>query len=95
VRYLQLARRLRELGAHAIPRGPRSGTRANPGGLTARELQVAHLLAEGRRNTEIAEELGLSLKTIDHHVSAVLAKLEVRSRTEAAVALARLERTPS
>ncbi|HWG84576.1 MAG TPA: LuxR C-terminal-related transcriptional regulator [Deinococcales bacterium] len=58
-------------------------------------MQVAHLLAEGRRNTEIAEELGLSLKTIDHHVSAVLAKLEVRSRTEAAVALARLERTPS
>jgi len=45
---------------------------------------VLALIAEGFRNAEIARRLSVSAKTVDHHVSAVLAKLGVRSRTEAA-----------
>ncbi len=84
------ARRLRELGAHDIPRGPRPATRANPAGLTAREVEVLRLIAAGLRNAEIAERLSLSSKTVDHHVSAALAKLGSRSRSEAVQAAARL-----
>lgn len=76
------ARRLRELGAREVPRGPRASTRANAAGLTARELEVAALLAEGLTNAGIAERLVLSPKTVDHHVSAVLAKFSVSSRRE-------------
>jgi DNA-binding CsgD family transcriptional regulator len=65
-------------------RGPREATRANPAGLTARELQVLELVAGGLQNREIAERLVLSTRTVDHHVSAVLRKLGTRSRVEAA-----------
>jgi DNA-binding CsgD family transcriptional regulator len=85
-----VARRLRELGERGLPRGPRPKTRANPAGLTARELEVLGLLAEGLRNAQIAERLVLSGKTIDHHVSAILRKLDVRSRGEATAEAARL-----
>jgi DNA-binding NarL/FixJ family response regulator len=76
-------RRLRKAGARGLPRGPRGTTRANPLGLTNRQLEILDLLAEGMRNAEIAERLSASPKTIDHHVSAVLAKLGARSRAEA------------
>ncbi|MDE3133427.1 MAG: AAA family ATPase [Acidobacteriota bacterium] len=81
--------RLRELGAK-VPRGPRPQTRANPVGLTGRELEVLVLLAEGLRNGEIARRLVVSEKTVDHHVSAILRKLDVRTRTQAATEAARL-----
>jgi len=68
-------RRLRGRGARGLPRGPRPATRSNPAGLTAREQEVLALVAEGRRNGEIAERLVVSRKTIDHHVSAILRKL--------------------
>ena len=75
--------RLRRAGT-PIPRGPRPTTLANPAALTARQLEVLDLLAAGRTNAEIAEELYISAKTAAHHVSAILTKLAVRSRTEAA-----------
>jgi DNA-binding CsgD family transcriptional regulator/tetratricopeptide (TPR) repeat protein len=85
-----VAQRLRGLGARSIPRGPRPGTRANPAHLTRREAEILTLIAEGRRNAEIANRLFLSRRTVAHHVTAILAKLGVRSRTEAARAAARL-----
>jgi len=85
-----VARRLRELGERAVPRGPRPRTRANPYGLTARELDVLPLLAQGLRNAEIAKRLVVSQKTVDHHVSAILRKLNVRTRGEASAAALRL-----
>ena len=84
------ARRLRELGERGLPRGPRPQTRDNPAGLTARQLEVLPLLAEGLRNAEIAERLVVSPKTVDHHVSAILGKLGVRSRLEAVAEAGRL-----
>lgn len=82
-------RRLRELGASAIPRGPRASTRANPVGLTARELEVLGMVAQGLPNQAIAARLFLSTRTVDHHVSAVLGKLDVTRRADVAGAAAR------
>ncbi|HEX7298664.1 MAG TPA: LuxR C-terminal-related transcriptional regulator [Solirubrobacteraceae bacterium] len=85
-----IARRLRERGVRDVPRGPRRRTRENPAGLTARELEVLELLAEGLRNAQIAQRLVVSEKTVDHHVSAVLRKLDVRTRGEAGAKAARI-----
>ena len=85
-----VARRLRERGARGIPRGPRQATRANPANLTARELEVLGHVAQGLRNADIAERLFLSEKTVDHHVSAILRKLNVRTRGEAGAEAVRL-----
>jgi len=76
--------RLKTSGARNIPRGPRASTRANPAGLSDREIEVLGLIRRGLRNAEIASTLVVSTRTVDHHVSAVLAKLGTRSRFEAA-----------
>jgi len=65
-------------------RGPRAATAAHPAGLTAREAEVLDLLAERLTNAEIADRLVLSPRTVDRHVSSVLAKLGVSKRSEAA-----------
>ena len=85
-----VARRLRGLGVRGLPRGPRRRTRDNPAGLTARELEVLGLLGEGLRNAQIAERLVVSQRTVDHHVTAILRKLGVGTRGEAAAEARRL-----
>jgi DNA-binding NarL/FixJ family response regulator len=74
--------RMRDLRIR-VPRGPREETRANPAGLTARQLEVLELLAEGLTNAEIADRLVVSPRTAEHHVAAVLAKLGATTRREA------------
>ena len=87
--------RLRERGVRGVPRGPRVGTRENPAGMTARELEVLALLAAGHRNAQIAGRLVISERTVDHHVSAILRKLDARTRGEASAAAARLGLLPA
>ena len=76
---------LRAMGTR-VPRGPRAATRANPAGLTERQMAVLGLLSEGMTNAEIADRLVVSVRTVDHHVAAVLGKLGVRTRRDAAAA---------
>jgi DNA-binding CsgD family transcriptional regulator/tetratricopeptide (TPR) repeat protein len=85
-----VARRLRALGVRGVPRGPRPSTQENPAGLTTRELEVLALVAEGLRNADIAERLIVTRKTVDHHVSAILRKLDAPTRGQAAAAALRL-----
>jgi len=87
-------RRLRRAGARGIPRGPRATTRANPGQLTDRQLEVLALLAEGSTNAEIAARLYLSQRTVDNHVAALLARLGVSSRHDALAVAAGLGLLP-
>jgi DNA-binding CsgD family transcriptional regulator len=85
-----VVRSLRRRGVRDLRQGPHAATRENPSGLTARELDVLRLVATGMRNSQIAERLVVSPKTVDHHVSAILGKLGVKTRTEAAARANRL-----
>ncbi len=76
--------KLGDQGVRKFGRGINTATRANPEGLTTREMDVLALLDRGMSNAEIAEGLSISIKTVDHHVSAILTKLHVHSRLEAA-----------
>ncbi|HTK08333.1 MAG TPA: LuxR C-terminal-related transcriptional regulator [Ktedonobacteraceae bacterium] len=89
-----MKRRLRQQGIAGIPRGPRPSTRANQAGLTARQLEVLQLMAEGFSNAEIANQLFTSPKTVEHHVSAVLAKLGAHSRVQAIGVASQMELFP-
>ncbi|MEV8373191.1 AAA family ATPase [Kribbella sp. NPDC056861] len=80
----RIRRRLTELGVARIPRGAHASSRSNPAGLTDRQLDVLVHLVEGCTNAEIAEKLVVSVRTVDHHVSAILSRLDARSRREAA-----------
>jgi DNA-binding CsgD family transcriptional regulator len=75
--------RLRHLGATSIPRGPRTRTRLDADGLTPRQQQVLDLVADRLTNAEIARRLFLSERTVEHHISAALAKLGARTRADA------------
>jgi DNA-binding CsgD family transcriptional regulator len=79
----RLRQQMQAAGVRGIPRGPRSATQQNPFGLTARQMAVLVLLAEGLNNNEIAERLTISPRTVEHHVTAVFTKLNVNSRQEA------------
>ncbi len=83
-------RRMKELSIGNIPRGPRPGTRSAPAGLTAREQEVLALLTEGLSDKEISRRLVISSRTVHHHVSAILSKIGVTSRSAAAVEAARM-----
>ncbi|MDX6641399.1 MAG: hypothetical protein QOF12_2410 [Solirubrobacteraceae bacterium] len=82
--------RLRAIGARGVPRGPQRSTLEQPANLTRREVEVLGLVALGLRNAEIAAQLFVAEKTVDHHVSAILRKLGVVNRAQAAVAATRL-----
>ncbi len=75
--------RLRDSGA-AVPAAPRAATREDPDGLTPRQREILALLSEGLTNAQIAGRLVISERTVDHHVAAVLRKLGVSSRADAA-----------
>ena len=62
-----VARRLRERGAHGLPRGPRAGTRKTPANLTTRELEILALVARGAEQGHRGA-LFLSERTVAHHV---------------------------
>jgi DNA-binding CsgD family transcriptional regulator len=89
----QAARALRKLG-HAVPR--RSADSSGDGvghGLSKREIEVLSLVCEGRTNRQIADELYLSVRTVDRHVSRIFEKLGVSSRAAAVSAFERSRRT--
>jgi DNA-binding CsgD family transcriptional regulator/tetratricopeptide (TPR) repeat protein len=80
----RLSSRVTALGGRVThPR--RQATRDHPAGLTARQAEVLELLADGASNGEVAARLGISARTAEHHVSAVLARLGVATRAEAVV----------
>jgi len=88
--YEKLKMEMRSSGIKKIPRGLRGSTKTNPAQLTNRELDVLQLLKRGIQNREIAEELFISPKTVDHHISSILFKLDVNSRSKAVTEAARL-----
>ena len=78
------SRALRELGVRAWRRGPDQSGAGRLRELSARELEIARLVAAGSSNREIAELLALSPKTVDRHLTNTLAKVGARNRTELA-----------
>jgi len=80
---LRMKMSMRAAGVRSLPRGARETTRSNAALLTQREIDVLRLLQEGMQNKEIAARLFISAKTVDHHISAVLFKLDVPSRVKA------------
>jgi DNA-binding CsgD family transcriptional regulator len=82
----RLRSELARAGVRGVPRGPVRATRENPFGLTLRQMDVLHHLAEGMSNAEIADRLFVSSRTVDHHVSAILRKLGADTRSAAVAA---------
>jgi len=82
--------KMRRLAIRSIPAGPRTATRKHPLGLTRREREVLELICARYTNAEIAQKLFISVKTVGHHVSAVLAKLDAPTRRAAATRAAKL-----
>jgi len=89
--YEKMKLEMRSSGIKSIPRGARKSTLSNAGLLTERELDILQLLNEGLQNKEIASRLFISPKTVDHHISSILYKLEVNSRAKAVHEAIRLE----
>jgi len=81
--YEKMKQDMKEAGIKNIPRGIRKSTQSNAAHLTEREMGVLFLLQEGMANKEIAKKLFVSAKTVDHHISSILFKLDVNSRVKA------------
>ena len=79
----RVSSQMKDLGMK-VPPVRRGAAVTNSGGLTSRQLEALELLAEGLTNTEIAERLFVSTRTAEHHVEAILTKLGVATRREAA-----------
>lgn len=82
------ARRVADLRGIALDkmkhqRGPYLAARSNPLGLTRREVEILQMMVDGKGNRDIADQLGRSLRTIEHHVSAILGKLSLETRIQA------------
>ena len=88
--YEKMKKDMHDMGIKKIPRGERESTRNNPAKLTTRELDVLFLLQKGSQNKEIAEALFISPKTVDHHISSLLFKLGVKSRSKAVLEATKL-----
>jgi DNA-binding CsgD family transcriptional regulator len=88
--YEKIKMEMRASGIKKIPRGLRESTKTNPAQLTNRELDVLHLLQKGIQNKEIAGTLFISPKTADHHISNILFKLDVNTRSKAVTEAVRL-----
>jgi DNA-binding NarL/FixJ family response regulator len=99
----ELVRAIRAAAAGRVQLAPEAAARLmrevrvpeSPEALTERETDVLRLLAEGKANKEIAHMLGIGEKTVKTHVSNILAKLGVQSRTQAALYAARIGLTPA
>jgi DNA-binding CsgD family transcriptional regulator len=79
----KLKQRMRSQGVRGIPRGPRPATRENTHGLTSREMDVLASLTKGLSNNAISKKLNVSTRTVEHHITSILQKMGVQSRTEA------------
>ena len=79
----KLKSEMRNSGIKSIPRGIRKTTRSNEALLTSRELEILQLIKENLQNKEIAAKLFISAKTVDHHISSILFKLDVNTRVKA------------
>jgi DNA-binding CsgD family transcriptional regulator len=75
---------MRDLGLRSIPAGARPATKAHPRGLTVREQQILQLVSQGHSNEEISASFFISVRTVEHHVSAILGKLGATTRKDAA-----------
>ena len=95
VRQLSLARSLfARLGPNPSSSGPtwnwrasRIAIRTGLGPLTSRQIEVARAIADGKTNRQIAQDLCVSIKTVEFHVNQILTRLGVDSRTEVVTAL--------
>src|SRR4029453_10939379 len=83
-------RTMRDLGMRSIPTGARTAARTHPRGLTKREQEILELLSDGQSNEDIAASLFISVRTVEHHVSAILGKLGASTRKGAAKEARRL-----
>jgi DNA-binding NarL/FixJ family response regulator len=94
----ELVRAIKAAGAGQVQLSPKAAARLmkevrapeNPEPLTERETEVLRLLAQGFSNKEIAQQLVIGEKTVKTHVSNILSKLNVVSRTQAALYAARI-----
>lgn len=81
--YEKMKQEMKNIGIKHIPRGIRNSTRSNAAFLTVREMDILKLMREELQNKEIAAQLYISAKTVDHHISSILLKLDANSRSKA------------
>ncbi|HEX2281990.1 MAG TPA: response regulator transcription factor [Thermomicrobiales bacterium] len=99
----ELCRAIKAAAAGQVQLSPQAAARLmrevrapeSPEALTERETEVLRLLARGKANKEVAQELSIGEKTVKTHVSNILAKLGVQSRTQAALHAVRIGLVPA